>query len=78
MKKFQVFFRDTDPDTGLLSQVKLMCDCTEEHLALCIKTALEHHYDGEDPNREFYVCDSSPKTENLIACMDPEQVELAM
>lgn len=75
MEKFQVYFKDTDPDTGLLSQVKKMCECEEERLALCIKEALASQ-DCDDPNREYYVCSTAPKGEHLIVCASPEQIGL--
>lgn len=76
MKKFHIFFKDTDPDTGLLSQVKKMCECTEEAAALCIKTALERG-DCDDPNREYFISIAEPKAETLILCANPDQVKVA-
>lgn len=76
MSKFRVYFKDVDPDTGLLSQVTKMCDCDRESKAKCIVLAL-NNYDCEDPNREYYaVVDFEPKKEAILAVADSGQLEM--
>lgn len=74
-KKTSVYFKDTDPDTGLLSQVTCMCECDSESKAECIKQALASQ-DCEDPNREYYVVRDAPKKEIILAIADPGQLGL--
>lgn len=73
--KYSVFLQDTDPDSGVVSQMIKMCECSEERSALQIKHALSQSDDG-DPNRE-YVIQSHEKRENLIICTGTDQLEMA-
>ena len=54
-----VRFKDMDPDTGYISQDKLMATCMNSGLATLIKNCLEKEYSEEgNPNRDFYTTDS--------------------
>lgn len=75
MNSFRVFFKDVDPDTGLLSQVVQMCACDFELDAKCIQEALSHH-DCENPNRYYYVVTGEPKAEVILAIADSGQLEM--
>ena len=60
--KYQVRFRDIDPDTGLVSQDKMIASCETCESAEWIVNALEVESFSQlshDPNREFYVLDCS-------------------
>ncbi len=63
MNKFQVRFRDIDPDTGLRSQDNIIAHCDDENTANWVKHAIEKDWfspEGpQDPNREFYILDCS-------------------
>jgi hypothetical protein len=63
MGKFQVRFKDTDPDEGSNSQDSLIATCDSEKDAMWVKTAIEKDWFSEDgpcdPNREFYILDCS-------------------
>lgn len=74
MSKFYVYFRDTDPDTGLLTQVTKLCECDVEKRALWIREALAQ-YSCDDPTRDYWVTTDPEKTEHIILCADAEQLE---
>jgi hypothetical protein len=63
MGKFQVGFRDIDPDTGSNYQDILIAQCEGEEMAKWVKHAVEKDWHSEegpqDPNREFYILDCS-------------------
>ena len=63
MNKFQVRFRDIDPDTGARSQDEIIAQCDDETMAKWVKHAIEKDWyspEGpQDPNREFYILDCS-------------------
>jgi hypothetical protein len=63
MNKFQIRFRDIDPDTGLNSQDILIAQCEGEEMAKWVKQSIEKEWYSEngpqDPNREFYILDCS-------------------
>ena len=63
MSKFQVRFKDTDPDSGSNSQDSLVAVCESQRDAIWVKSALERDWFSEDgpcdPNREFYIFDCS-------------------
>ena len=52
--KYQVWLKDTDPDTGAMSTCVLMAIATSEVFAEWIKESL-YKNNGEDPNRDFYI-----------------------
>jgi hypothetical protein len=55
--KYEVKFKDIDPDTGLVSQNVLMAVCPDLNKAHCIAEALTKDWFEScgDPNREFFV-----------------------
>lgn len=61
--KYQVRFKDIDPDTGLISQDSLIATCNTESDAKWVHAALNAEWfspnGGCDPNREFYILDCS-------------------
>jgi len=61
--KYQVRFKDIDPDTGLVSQDKMIAGCDSFESAEWVKGAINAQWfspGGEcDPNREFYILDCS-------------------
>lgn len=63
MNKFQVRFRDIDPDSGSKSQDVLIAQCESEETAKWVKIAIEKDWFSDegpcDPNREFYILDCS-------------------
>jgi hypothetical protein len=63
MSKFQVRFKDTDPDSGSNSQDSLVAVCESQRDAMWVKSSLERDWFSEDgpcdPNREFYILDCS-------------------
>jgi len=63
MNKFQVRYRDIDPDTGSNYQDILIAQCEGEEMAKWVKHAIEKEWFSEegpqDPNREFYILDCS-------------------
>lgn len=63
MSKFQVRYRDIDPDTGSNYQDILIAQCEGEEMAKWVKHAVEKEWFSEegpqDPNREFYILDCS-------------------
>lgn len=74
MSKFHVYCKDTDPDTGLLTQVTRLCECEVEKRALWIREALAQ-YSCDDPNRDYYVTTDPVKVEHIILCADAGQLE---
>lgn len=52
----QIRFKDIDPDTGQISQDRLICSCEDSKTAEWVKHLIERSLweDGE-PNREVYV-----------------------
>lgn len=54
----EIRFKDIDPDTGKVSQDKLLASTDSINSAEHIKFALAQTYDDE-PNREFYLRDLS-------------------
>ncbi len=56
---FEVRFKDTDPDTGEISQDEKICFCEDAQNANWIRHSLEYEWYSEegaqDPNREFYI-----------------------
>jgi hypothetical protein len=85
--KFQIRFKDIDPDTGETSQDLLICVCEDETLAGWTKTSIERDWFSEDgpsdPNREFYIKRigareySSPLIQELLDEVTPEETERA-
>jgi len=63
MNKFQVRFKDIDPDTGKKSQDEIIAQCESEENAKWVKHAIEKDWYSDegpcDPNREFYILDCS-------------------
>lgn len=55
MEEIEIRFKMIDPDTGNISQDKLVCRCEDERSANLVLNAL-HLYLAkyDDPNREFY------------------------
>lgn len=54
----EIRFKDIDPDSGKISQDKLLATSKKENDAELIRLALINTYDDE-PNREFYLRDLS-------------------
>ena len=56
---FEVRFKDTDPDTGEISQDKKICECEDHQEAFWVQKSLESEWfsseGAQDPNREFYI-----------------------
>ncbi len=53
----EIRFKDIDPDTGGISQDKLVCSCPNERSSKFVLQAIKNFEtinDG-DPNREYYV-----------------------
>lgn len=73
--KYSVFLRDIDPDTGGISQIIKMCDCSAEAAAKQIQFALASA-DDSNPNREYFI-ERGDKRENWLVCIDPDQLEEA-
>ena len=54
--KYQVWYKDTDPDTGAISRCELMAIATNKVMAECIKESLYiSNADWGDPNKDFYI-----------------------
>jgi len=53
----EVRFKDIDPDTGGISQDKLVCCCPDEKSSKFVLAAIKNFeaIAGFDPNREYYV-----------------------
>lgn len=74
--KYHIFLKDTDPDTGVVSQMFKLCECTEEPHAKAIVHALSMQDDS--PNREYSIqWDERKRRDNLIVCIDPAQIDAA-
>ena len=60
-KKYAIRFKDTDPDSGDISQDLLIAVCDEEDNAKWLLQAIIKDWysiDGpNDPNRDFYIAD---------------------
>ena len=56
---FEVRFKDIDPDTGEISQDKIICECEDHQSAFWVLKSLECEWfsdeGAQDPNREFYI-----------------------
>jgi hypothetical protein len=56
---FEVRFKDINPDSGDVSQDKIICKCEDHEDAFWVQKSLEYQWfseDGaQDPNREFYI-----------------------
>jgi hypothetical protein len=56
---FEVRFKDINPDSGDVSQDKIICKCEDHEDAFWVQKSLESQWfseDGaQDPNREFYI-----------------------
>lgn len=52
----QVRFKDIDPDSGEVSQDKLICTCENLGMAKWVAQAIELSiFEEGDPNREVYI-----------------------
>jgi hypothetical protein len=52
----EVRFRDIDPDTGKISQDKLICTCVSETSSKWLKHALKLSLaEASEPNRDIYI-----------------------
>jgi hypothetical protein len=60
---YQVRFKDIDPDTGLVSQDKMIAVCENFESAELVQDALTAQWFSPngacDPGREFYILDCS-------------------
>ena len=56
--KYQVWFQDTDPDTGEICQTKLICIAESKEEALWLVEALA--MTNEEPNRDFIMAIDYP------------------
>ena len=56
--KYQVWFQDTDPDTGEICQTKLICIAESKEEALWLVEALAMN--NEEPNRDFIMAIDYP------------------
>ena len=54
MLEFDICFKDTDSDTGVVDEV-VLATAKELKGAMWIKAALEMHWGEEDKSREFFV-----------------------
>jgi hypothetical protein len=71
MGKYGLYFKDTDPDTGSISQTNSIATVSATENSLnWIKEAL-YNYD-DDPNRDFYYLEI-PRKDQKIEC---QQIEL--
>lgn len=57
--KYQVWFQDTNPDTGEISQTKLICIAESKEKALWLVEALAMNNEYE-PNRDFVIAIDYP------------------
>ena len=59
MTKFQLFYSDINPDTGVVTKIKEICliECSENSIEW-IKFSLS--LDSEDPNRDFFYFECKP------------------
>ncbi len=54
--KYQVWFQDTDPDTGEISQTKLICIAINKAMAdWVVKSLIRTNNEIGDPNRDFII-----------------------
>ncbi len=59
--KYQIWFQDTDPDTGEVSQTKLICIAESKAMANWIASSLEStNNEIGDPNRDFIMAIDYP------------------
>ena len=60
-KKYEIRFKDIDPDSGDISQDLLIAICVEENNAKWILHAIYQDWYSpngpNDPNRDFYIAD---------------------
>ena len=58
-KKYAVWFKDTDPDTGNISQDGIIALCDSESNAKWVLSAIVSDWyspsGANDPNRDFYI-----------------------
>ena len=73
--KYSIFLEDTDPDTGAISQIIKMCECTSAEAAQQIQIALSIQ-DDSNPNRE-YIVEHYDKKESLLMCISSDRLEVA-
>ena len=56
---FEVRFKDINPDSGDVSQDKIICKCEDHEDAFWVQKSLEYQWfsdeGAQDPNREFYI-----------------------
>jgi len=56
---FEIKFKDIDPNSGEVSQDKIICECEDHQSAFWVQKSLEHQWFSEvgtqDPNRKFYI-----------------------
>lgn len=69
-----VFYRNIDPDTGIWTLPKKICECDDLDSAKMIVDVLGKN--DPEPNRE-YIIQNIGKKENLIIGADPNQIETA-
>ena len=59
--KYQVWFQDTDPDTGEICQTKLICIAINKTMANWVVSSLERtNNEIGDPNRDFIMAIDYP------------------
>jgi len=73
--KYQVILKDTDSDTGNVSQLQVICECQEKRHAEMISHVMTIS-DSDNPNREYFV-EERGKIETAVLCIDSSQVETA-
>jgi hypothetical protein len=62
---FEIRFKDIDPDTGKISQDKLICTCFSETSSKWLMHALDLSMkEAADPNRDIYVVYKKEKGKN--------------
>ena len=71
---YSVFYKNVDPDTGIWTLPKKICECDSIEAAKMIAEVLGEK--DPEPNRE-YLIESIGKKENLIIGADPTQIEMA-
>ena len=74
MTKYKLYFKDTDPDTGDISNFKQIAklECEENTLQWIIHSL---NFEGVNPNRDFYyveILDKKEKRENSIELLNSE------
>jgi hypothetical protein len=53
----EIRYKDIDPDSGKITNDKLVCTCPNDMIANWVYSALvrDMSLDYDDPNREFYI-----------------------